>query len=386
MPRIREARLAAWGLAAVLGAGVLSAGGGRPGPGAEAAPAGVSLDTSEWRTNFSKHSVPLDEIMSGGPQKDGIPAIDKPVFETPSDAQAWLRPQEPVVLFARGSDARAYPLQILIWHEIANDTVGDTPVVVTFCPLCNTAIVFGRQVGTRTLDFGTTGKLRFSDLVMYDRQTESWWQQVTGEAIVGDLTGTHLQPAAAQIISWASFTRAFPTGKVLSRNTGYHRAYGQNPYVGYDDINSSPFLYRGPRDSRLRPMERVVTVSIGKDDVAYPYSVLEKLRVINDSVGGTEIVVVFEKGVTSALDQATIATSRDVGTSAVFERSAGGRVLTFQSTDGRITDAQTGSTWTILGTATAGPLRGAHLTPVVNGQHFWFAWAVFRPHTRVYHP
>ena len=346
----------------------------------------LPFDTSEWRTDFFKHSVPLTEIMSGGPSKDGIPAIDKPEFVPVSAADDWIKPREPVIFFEWGPDARAYPLQILIWHEIVNDTVGGVPVAITFCPLCNTAIAFDRRVGAGVLDFGTTGRLRFSDLVMYDRRTESWWQQATGEAIVGELTGTHLVPLPAQIISWGTFKRAFPGGHVLSRHTGYRRAYGQNPYAGYDNVDSSPFLYRGPKDPRLRPMERVVTVSIGADNVAYPFSGLQKVHVVNDAVGGRRIVVLFENGVTSALDQPSIAESRDIGTAGVFDRTVNGKPLTFTWTGGRISDLQTGSVWSILGTAVTGPLRGAGLTPVVHGQHFWFAWAVFRPMTRVYQP
>ena len=353
---------------------------------AGAAPERPPFDTHGWSTDFTKHSVPFSEIASGGPPKDGIPAIDKPEFVSVSAADGWLKPQEPVIEFSRGGDHRAYPVQILIWHEIVNDTVGGVPVAITFCPLCNTAIAFHRQVRDQVVTFGTTGKLRFSDLVMYDRQTESWWQQATGQAIVGSLTGTQLVALPAQTISWAMFRGAFPDGKVLSRQTGYSRAYGENPYVGYDDINSSPFLYRGPKDSRLRAMERVVTVSIGGEDVAYPFAVLEKVRVVADAVGGRKIVVFFEKGVTSALDRGSIAGSRDIGTAGVFERLHDGKELSFRVTRDHIADAQTGSTWTILGTATAGPLAGAHLTPVVHGQHFWFSWAVFRPTTRIYGP
>ncbi len=388
MRRKRGTVILVWTLVAAVSAGVLSLGDHRGGVRAAAAaqPEPVPFDTAEWKTNFAARSVPLSEIMSGGPPKDGIPAIDRPEFVTVSAADAWLGPKEPVIFFERNADVRAYPLQILIWHEIANDTVGDVPVAITFCPLCNTAIAFDRRVGGRVLDFGTTGRLRFSDLVMYDRQTESWWQQATGEAIVGDLTGTRLISLPAQIISWETFKRAFAGGKVLSRHTGYRRSYGQNPYVGYDNIDSSPFLYRGPKDGRLRPLERVVTVSIGADDVAYPFSVLQGVRVVDDTVGGREIVVLFEKGVTSALDQTAIAESRDVGSAGVFDRRVNGRTLTFARVAGEFVDAQTGSTWNILGAAVAGPLRGTRLGPVVHGQHFWFAWAVFRPKTRIYQP
>jgi hypothetical protein len=372
-------------LATVAAAVVLPAGGGTP---VLAAHQGepIPFDTSEWKTNFKKHSVPLTEIISGGPPKDGIPAIDKPRFETVEAAGRWLKPKEPVILFEQTGEARAYPLQILIWHEIVNDTVGGVPATITFCPLCNTAIVFDRRLEGRVLDFGTTGRLRFSDLVMYDRQSESWWQQITGEGIVGDLTGKRLTYLPAQIISWEMFQSTFPKGKVLSKNTGFPRTYGANPYVGYDDVSSSPFLYSGPRDTRLRPMERVVTVSLRGEDAAYPFATLERVRVVNDSVGGMPIAVIFEKGVTSALDRSSIAGSRDIGTAAVFLRRLEGRTLTFAREADRVIDQQTGSGWSILGQATAGPLRGKKLTPIVSGQHFWFSWAVFRPKTRLYAP
>jgi hypothetical protein len=161
----------------------------------------VLFSTIGWKTDFSKHSVPLSEIIPGGPPRDGIPPIDRPVFETVAQADAWLKPQEPLIHFAVGNDVRAYPLQILIWHEIVNDEVGGIPVMVTFCPLCNTAIAFDRRVAGRVLDFGTTGNLRHSDLIMWDRQTESWWQQMTGEAIVGELTGMRLTLLPATIVS-----------------------------------------------------------------------------------------------------------------------------------------------------------------------------------------
>lgn len=344
----------------------------------------IPFDTSAWKTNFKKHSVPLSEITSGGPPKDGIPAIDRPRFDPVAAADKWLKPNEPIILVEYRGEARAYPLQILIWHEIANDTVNGLPVTVTFCPLCNTAIAFDRRLGGRVLDFGTTGNLRFSDLVMYDRQTESWWQQITGDAIVGELTGKRLTFLPAQIVAWETFRQTFPEGKVLNRDTGHFRSYGRNPYVGYDDIRSSPFLYRGPKDGRLPPMERVVTVSIGGEDVAYPFSALEQVRVINDTVGGRPIVITFVKGVTSALDGSSIPDSRDIGTAAVFARTLDGRVLTFKRSGDQVIDTETGSTWTILGTASAGSLKGKRLSPIVSGQHFWFSWAAFRPKTRVY--
>jgi len=201
----------------------------------------------EFATDFTHHSVPYSEIHSGGPPKDGIPAIGEPRFISVVEADAWLEPREPVILLRVADEVLAYPIQIIMWHEIVNDKVGGLPVVVTFCPLCNTAIAFERTVDGRDLDFGTTGRLRFSNLIMYDRQTESWWQQATGEAVAGELTGTRLRSRPAPIVSWEDLRSAHPDAEVLSRETGYDRNYGQNLYAGYDDIDSSPFLYDGPK-------------------------------------------------------------------------------------------------------------------------------------------
>ncbi|MDP8923350.1 MAG: DUF3179 domain-containing protein [Chloroflexota bacterium] len=341
---------------------------------------------SGWKTDFSRHTVPLSEIQSGGPPRDGIPPIDQPTFVAPDVASAWLTDPEPVVVYEESGDARAYPLQILIWHEIVNDSVGGRPVAITFCPLCNTAIAFDRRLDGVTYDFGTTGNLRNSDLVMWDRQTESWWQQITGEAIVGQLAGARLVPVPASITSFAEFKAAFPSGRVLSRETGYDRSYGRNPYLGYDDVDSSPFLFSGQSDGRLRPMERVVTVALGGEAAAYPFSQLESRGAVHDTVGGMPIVVLFRKGTASALDASSIAASRDIGAAGVFEPTLDGRPLTFRSEAGRLVDVETGSEWNTLGQATSGPLAGRRLPPIVHANHFWFAMAAFYPDVRIWQP
>jgi len=358
-----------------------------PGPAllpAEMPPSGAAR---EFKTDFSRHTVLYAEILSGGPPKDGIPAIDSPQFVTVAEADSWLKDVEPVILVQVGADARAYPLQILMWHEIVNDTVGGVPLAVTFCPLCNTAIAFERTLDGRVLDFGTTGRLRFSNLIMYDRQTESWWQQAGGDAIAGELAGRQLAFYPAAIISWAEFREAQPDGKVLSRETGYTRDYGRNPYVGYDDVNRSPFLYQGPpTPGKLPPMARVVTVDLGSEAVAYPYDVLQTVRVVNDIVGGKPVVVFWSDGTASALDSGAVAGGRDVGSATVFSPELDGRRLTFRAAGGRIIDAETGSEWDILGRAVKGELAGRQLAPIVSVNHFWFSWAAFRPETRIYQP
>ena len=336
-----------------------------------------------WRTDFSKRSVDYSEIFLGQ-VRDGIPSIDNPRFASVSDEIDWLAENEPVIALEINADARAYPLQIMTWHEIVNDVVGGEPVLVTFCPLCNTAIAFERRMGNTVNSFGVSGLLRYSDLIMYDRATDSWWQQILGEAIVGELTGARLPNVPASIVSWADFRDNYPQGRVLTRDTGFTRQYGRNPYSGYDDINSSPFLFVGPEDRRLRPVERVATVELNGETVAYPFLRLEENPIVNDLVGGTPIVVFHAPGTASALDGSLIANSRDVGSTGVFDRRLGDRTLTFHPDSGAFTDEETGSTWNILGRAIDGPLTGHTLTPIVHANHFWFAWAAFKPDTRVW--
>jgi thiol-disulfide isomerase/thioredoxin len=331
--------------------------------------------------------VPYSEILSGGPPKDGIPAIDEPQFVSVEEADGWLEPQEPVVLVQVGDDARAYPIQIFMWHEIVNDTIGGVPVTVTFCPLCNTGVAFERTFDGQVLDFGTTGRLRFSNLIMYDRQTETWWQQATGEGIVGEFTGRQLTFVPASMISWADFKATYPDGTVLSRETGYSRDYGRNPYTGYDDVNRSPFLYAGPETpGTLPPMARVVTVDLNGEAVGYPYEVLQEVHVVNDTVGGVPIVVLWAPGTASALDAGSVAGGEDVGAATTFSRELDGQTLTFVFDGDRIVDEQTGTEWDVLGQAVSGSLAGSQLAPVVSINHFWFSWVAFRPETRVYSP
>jgi hypothetical protein len=335
----------------------------------------------EWRTNFSKASVKRDEIVRAQ-IKDGIPAISAPELIRVSEVH-FLADKEPVIAFAAGDDIRAYPLQILIWHEIVNDVVDGKPVLITFCPLCNTAIAFDRGVDGRALEFGVSGFLRNSDLVMFDRQTETWWQQITGEAIVGDLTGSRLDLLPSSIVSWLDFRTTFPEGRVLNRIEG-RRPYGSNPYVGYDDISSSPFLYRGATDARLGPMERVATVEWAGETAAYPFSRLAKVRVVQETVGGRDIVVFFKRGTFSPLDKSAIVDSRDIGSATVFSPVIRERKLTFQAASDAFVDDQTGSRWDIFGRAVSGPLKGERLPLIVSGNDFWFALAAFKPDTRVW--
>ena len=380
-------------LALVLGATLLAAGcaGGESAreatgdnPSADLIAGEVRFDTTGWRTDFSRRAVPLDEFISGGPPRDGIPPIDDPTF-VPIGVEP-IEDAEPVISVAAGDSARAYPIRIMIWHEIVNDRIGDRPIAVTFCPLCRTSVVFDRVLDGRELTFGTTGNLRKSDLVMWDRQTESWWQQFSGEAIVGELTGARLRIVPSQLISHGEFRRRFPEGRVLSSDTGHERRYGQNPYVGYDDLDSRPFLLDEEVDGRLAPKQRVVTVEGPREFAVYPLDRLARAGVIDDQVDGRPVVVWHQPGLASALDTGRLADGERVGTALVYGRRVRGRTLTFSAAGpDTLRDLETGSTWDRDGRATGGPLAGARLPEIAHDIPFWFAVAAFRPDARI-HP
>lgn len=365
-------------------------------------PAAATPDPSvhfrnSWpETDFSRVNIDLGEILSGGVPIDGIPPLDAEgatslpgrntgvaTFEPVGGIE--LIGQMPVAFLEIDGDARAYPLHILTWHEVVNDIVGGRPVAVTFCPLCNTVVAFDREVDGDVLDFGVSGLLRHSDLVMWDRQTHSWWQQATGEGIVGTHAGTQLEILSAGIISFEDFRQRFPNGVVLSEETDMGRTYGQNPYVGYDALDRRPFLFNGEIDERLSPMERVVSIESGGEAIAVPFSELRVAEVAAFELGSDDIVVLWAPGTTSALDGADIADSTDIGAAVAYSASIDGRVLRFESLgDGRFTDSETGSTWTVAGEAVAGELAGSKLEMVPHTNIFWFAWAAFVPETDVW--
>jgi len=270
---------------------------------------------AEWPlTNFEKASVPFEDILSGGPPKDGIPSIDAPRFASIREADD-LTDTEPVIGISVNGDSRAYPLRILTWHEIVNDVVGGVPVAVTYCPLCNAAIVFDRRVDGRTLEFGTTGKLRRSDLVMYDRETQSWWQQFSGDAIVGDMVGHRLTMLPARLESFARFRERLPGGKVLLPPDPPLRDYGRNPYVGYDTTRT-PFLYRGPIQDEVPAMVYVVAVG----DRAWTLELLRR----DGRIEAGDLVLSWEPGKASALDSERISEGRDIGNVVAQRRSNDG--------------------------------------------------------------
>jgi hypothetical protein len=382
--------------------------------------------------------VPIDEILSGGPPPQGIPAIGfgglegvagasrEPRFVSQDEAADWLGEREPVILVRLGDEARLYPLQILTWHEIVNDTLGGVPVAVTFCPLCNSALAFDRRVpvgdealqaiaealeeapATRPVPpdladayrgqegedapaayldvtFGVSGLLYHSNLLMFDDATATLWSQAIGEGAVGPLAGRDLIRYPAQIVGFAEARASEPDALVLDRDTGFARAYGTNPYVGYDDVDSPAFLFAGSPDGRLEPKARVITID-GDPPVAYPFDHLAQTGVVHDDVSGAPVVAFWAPGTATALGASRIAGAEDIGAVGVFRPVVDGRTLRFEARAGEIVDVATGSVWDVTGRAESGPLEGTRLEPVAHDNTFWFAWAAFRPDTEVRRP
>jgi hypothetical protein len=338
----------------------------------------------KWTTDFNKRNIELDELFPRGPPKDGIHAIIKPKFTTTTQASKWLDKKEPVIYVKLNNIAKAYPLQILLFHEIVNDNFGNKPAIITFCPLCYSGIVYNTKVNGFTLRFGVSGLLRNSDLVMYDQLTESFWQQFTGEAIVGEMLGKKLQTIPSQIISFGEFKKNFSNGIVLSKNTGFKRPYGKNPYVNYDNIETTPFLFKGEIDKRLPQNEKVIGVRIQNISKIYPYSITSKEKIIHDNIGIQEIVIFHLSGTVSTMDKFLIKESKDVGATGVFIPKIDKLKLTFRFADGNIMDNQTNSIWNITGKAISGKLKGEQLKSQPHGDYFSFAWFAFNPNSKIY--
>ncbi|MCH7582136.1 MAG: DUF3179 domain-containing protein [Acidobacteria bacterium] len=341
-----------------------------------------------WETDFSNSIIDLEELLVGIPlsdPRDAIPPIDNPQFEAVSESD-WIQGQEPGVLIEIEEDARFYPLSVMTRHEIVNDEVGGIPVAVTYCPLCNTALVFDRRFEGETLRLGVSGLLRNSDLVMWDDVTQTLWQQVTGEAIVGKHAGKSLTPLASAIVRWADFRDTHPDGQALSSDQGFGLVYGSNPYEFYSSRSRPYNFYSGEIDDRFPALERVVGISVNGIDKAYPFSLINKVRVVHDNLAGQELVVFWGASDTAdALDSGLIADAIGIGTGIVYNPFVDGKRLTFvASGDTEFVDNETGTTWSILGKATSGELAGEELELLPHRNEFWFAWQAFFPDAEVW--
>ena len=329
----------------------------------------TSDHTSELKfveTNGVKHLVPLDKIKGGGPPKDGIPSIDDPIFASVSESQ-FMSDSDTVIGLEINGDARAYPLFILVWHEIVNDTVGEIPVSVTYCPLCYTNQVFERIVDGEEVEFGTSGKLYNSNLLMYDRLTESYWSQALGLAVKGELTGTQLNLVPFDVITWGDWKELYPNTLVMTTDTGYLRSYATDPYGNYytEPRIMFPVEYR---DERIHPKEIIIGIEIDNAYKAYRQNDIESENVINDFVNDEPLLLV----------------SLFSENSRVFERTVNDKVLDFQLHENKMIDLQTNSEWNYDGVAISGPYLGTQLERIPTYPGFWFEWFAFHPNTLVY--
>ena len=282
----------------------------------------VAQATAPWPTDWTRRTVDIGELITGIntlDPRDRIPPIDIPKFE-PIVAANWLDEREPGALVSFNDEVRFYPLSILTRHEIVNDRFGDIPVVVSYCPLCNTAATYDARVDGEVLRFGVSGLLRKSDLVMWDANTTTLWQQITGEAVVGELAGTKLDLIPTSIVSYGDVLETFPDALSLARDTGFNIAYGANPYVQYSS-SGTPFLFDGELDERYPALSRVVSVSLDGVDKAYPFAKLSETRAVNDELGELPVVVLWGGATADALDGAKIADSQAIGTGIAFDRS-----------------------------------------------------------------
>jgi hypothetical protein len=318
-------------------------------------------------TNGVKHLIPLNKIKSGGPPPDGIPSIDSPKF-TEASNENHVADSDIVIGLAINGDAKAYPLSILVWHEIVNDIVGGVPVSVTYCPLCFTNQVFERVIDGKAVEFGTSGKLYNSNLVMYDRLTGSYWSQAIGQAIKGELTGQKLNIIPFDVINWGDWKKLHPDTVVLTTSTGHIRAYGVDPYGDYytDPRIIFPVEHR---DDRLHPKEIILGFNEGTIYKAFQQQDVESSVIINDQVNDRQILLV----------------SLYPGNTRAFDRTLDGDILLeFIFKDDKIFDIQTNSEWDYDGIAITGELAGTKLTRLGFNPGFWFEWVAFHPDTQVF--
>ena len=317
-------------------------------------------------TDGIKHIVPLDKIKSGGPPKDGIPSIDKPNFVAASEAN-FVSDNDIVIGLQINGETKAYPLFILVWHEIVNDIVGDAPVAVTYCPLCFTNQVFERTINGQVTEFGTSGKLYNSNLVMYDRNTDSQWSQAIGMAITGELTSHVLKRVPFDVAKWSDWKTLYPGTLVLTTNTGHIRAYGSDPYGDYYTDPQIIFPVEN-KDDRFHPKEIILGFDNGNIYKAYKLADVEEKKVINDEIGDKKLLLV------SLYPEMTRA----------FNRVVDGTILELEYVDGKIIDTQTNSQWNFEGDAIEGQLMGKKLEREVFNPGFWFEWIAFHPNSLVY--
>ena len=346
-----------------------------------------------WKTDTTKTEIDLSEISIVMP-RGSFHVLNYPEFIGKEEGLKSFFAKEPIMFVEINGQAKAYSLNMLSVHEIANDTLGGVPILSTFCPLCNSGVVYDRRLTfdgkEHLLEFEVSGMLRKSDMVMADNQTETWWQQLMGDAIVGELAGAKLKVIPSLVISVEEFFTRFPNGKILSKSAGDEESqkyYGQNFYKNYDAADGKPyerFFDPNSLDQRLAPMERIVDIrSLGEFKV-YTFSKAKEMGVINDEFNSKNVVVFYKPGLVSILDKKDIKQSKDIGTVTVFNSLLNGEVLTFRKEGEIFIDNNTNSKWDVTGRCYEGKLKGKELDIEPHGNHFAFAFFAFHPETKIY--
>ncbi|MBU2525265.1 MAG: DUF3179 domain-containing protein [Bacteroidetes bacterium] len=344
----------------------------------------------DWQTDLSNTQLDLTEVTVVV-KKGAFPVLKNPLFIGKEAGLLTFFEKEPVLVVQLSGEARAYPFNMLTVHEIANDRIGSQDILVTYCPLCNSGMVFSRKINHEgrevVLDFQVSGMLRNSDMIMFDEQTETWWQQLTGEAIAGKYEGVSLEILPSMVLSVSDFFKRFPEGKILSQQTGISGRYGRNPYVGYDNQDGNPyagFISTDKLTNKLPNMERVVNLTVDGQHKVYSFSSLQYKKAHHDNFQGKEVVVFYKSGTVSVLDAHKIAESKDVGTAVIFSPFVEDTKLTFREKNGYFYDKQTKSKWDISGLCLEGAYAGKTLEIVPHGNHLAFAWLAFYPDSEVY--
>ncbi|MBE9489945.1 MAG: DUF3179 domain-containing protein [Bacteroidetes bacterium] len=348
--------------------------------------------TYQWKTDTLNKTIDLSEITVAVPRKT-FPAIDYPNFINKTEGLTAFFKHEPVIsVFIKG-EAKAYPLNMLTMHEISNDSLGGIPILPTYCPLCNSSMVYDRRLTHKgkdyLLEFEISGMLRNSDMVMADKQTETWWQQLIGDGLVGELAGANLTIIPSMVISVQDFFKRYPNGKILSPKTGTNSQsmYGKNPYVNYDSKDNLPYnryFNLEKLEERLLPMERIIDIEGTNGYRIYPFSVITNKGVINDVYDDRHIVIFYKEDTVSVLDNKEISKSKAIGSATVFSSVLDGKLLTFKKKNDVFLDKETKSIWDITGQCIDGKLKDKVLTPIPHSNHFAFAWLTFHPESEIY--
>ena len=345
-----------------------------------------------WKTDTINHSVPLSEIQIVLP-KGSFPTLDNPIFVSRNESLEMFFAEEPVIAIEINGVAKAYPLNILTMHEISNDMLEGIPILVTYCPLCNSGIVYNRELSTSSgkeiLEFEASGMLRNSDMVMLDRKTETLWQQLMGVGIVGDYNEVQLKIIPSLIVSVYEFFVRYPEGEIISKKTGFpdvQKNYGYNPYGKYDEKENpfQNFFNSDKVDKRLPAMDRIVDIEHEGSYKVYSFTNVAKKGVINDTFKTKEVVLFYKSGTVSVLDENDISTSKDIGSVTVFNSVLDNQKLIFKKRKNIFFDTKTKSKWDITGQCYEGQLKGKQLKIEPHSNHFAFAWLAFNPDSEIY--